>query len=631
MKGSSLTTFPDTGLDDSAPELRPEFETSSLSVGAVGVLDDDDATVDPALEIKGIAQEWLQRFNAAIATGDRPLLETLVHPRGNHRDLLTFGWTFGVVTGAEAVAESLVARAQGVNFAMRGEPSLGRLGPLGETINFFTEFETPVATGRGFVRLLSCDNAHRAIAILTSLGELKAFPERTRIEKVRAKGTGVEVPSRGLRNWRDEREETRSFSDRDPEVVIVGGGMAGLMAAARLGQLNVPTLIVDRFPRVGDVWRNRYHSLRLHNQICTNHFPYLPFPDTWPIYLPKDKLAGWMEFYAEAMELNVWSNTEFLDGEYDEQAQRWFVRVRGDDGSERVLRPSHVIMAVGLSGIAHIPHFPGIENFAGPVVHTGHYTNDMEVEGKKVVVVGAGNSAHDIAQDFSLRGADVTMLQRSPVTIVSLEPSSIRVHEMYIENEGRIPLVDLDLMAASIPLAFMAELQEPLNRLMAEDDRDMLDKLRAIGFMIDESGYFLKALTTQSGYYLNVGASDLLIEGKIKLRSGVEVESLTAHQVVLSDDSSVDADILVMATGYQPLQEAARKLFGNKIADRVGSIGGLGDDGELRNIYGPTPQPGFYVVAGGLLGCRAYTHYTARLIKAEIEGLAPRGRQRSTK
>ena len=101
-------------------------------------------------------------------------------------------------------------------------------------------------------------------------------------------------------------------------MLVIGGGQAGLSIAARLKQLQVDTLIVDREARIGDNWRHRYHALTLHNQVQVNHLPYMPFPPNWPIYIPKDKLANWFEAYVESMELNFWTATEFEGGNYDE-------------------------------------------------------------------------------------------------------------------------------------------------------------------------------------------------------------------------------------------------------------------------------------------------------------------------
>jgi putative flavoprotein involved in K+ transport len=353
----------------------------------------------------------------------------------------------------------------------------------------------------------------------------------------------------------------------------------------------------------------------------------MPFPDNWPVFIPKDKLANWLEFYAEAMEINVWTNTAFLGGEYDECEKRWTVRLSLADGSTRIMQPNHLVVAVGISGIPNIPKFRGMDEFGGAIVHSSESIDGFDVAGRSLLVVGAGTSGHDIAQSLYGRGAHVTLLQRSSVTVVSLEPSSVRPYELYRQNDGVRPIADTDLMAASVPYPLLARLHQSLSRQMMEDDKELLAGLRKIGFLLDngedDTGYFLKLLRYQAGYYLNIGASDLLIESKIKLKAGVDIVALKPKQVIFSDGTSLAVDVIVLATGYKPLQEWVRAMFGDEVAQRVGPIWGIGEDGELRAMYARTGQEGFYVVGGGLPGARAYSHFTALLIKASREGLLP--------
>lgn len=577
------------------------------------------------------AKFWLDAFNDAMERADSAQLAALMHEDGYWRDLLGLGWEFKTLHGAAAVRTWLAATLGSNtlrNFRLDGEAAVGALGAHDETLEFFFTFETTFGNGRGFARLgpdPAAPAGAKIVTLLTSIRELKDFPEAVGRNRVR---DDLRVISHGVESWLDQRNAARDFRHRDPEVLIIGAGQSGLMMAARLGQLGIGTLVVDKCERVGDAWRKRYRTLRLHNEICMNHFIYMPFPENWPVYLPKDKLADWLEFYAESMELNIWTGTTFLNGAFDSHEGRWTVRLRMADGGTRTMRPSHVIVAVGVSGSPYVPEFPEMRDFAGAIVHSSGDSDGLDVKGKSVVVVGAGTSGHDIAQNMHARGADVTMLQRSPITVVSLEPSSVRAYELYRANDGQRPLADIDMMAASTPYELLARLHKPLNRRMAEDDRELLDGLRKAGFLLDNddddnAGYFLKLLQSQSGYYLNVGASDLIVEGRIKMKSGVGIDRLTADQLILSDGSALDADIVVLATGYQPLQEAVRAMFGDEIAERVGPIWGVGADGELRNMYARTAQEGFYVLGGGFPAARVYSLYTAILIKATLEGLLP--------
>jgi putative flavoprotein involved in K+ transport len=577
-----------------------------------------------------IGEDWLAGLASALEQGDYDAAANMIDDDGYWRDLLTFRWRFENYHGVADIVAWLRTVASSTplfNFRIEDDPTTGASGHHSETLEFFFRFETNVANGRGFVRLVPDQGSWdrpKAFTLLTSMKELKAFPEVTPKSRHRE---DLRVTSSHGENWLDRRNAARSFENDELDVLVVGGGQAGLMLAARLGQLNIDTLVVEKTPRIGDVWRNRYHALRLHNEICMNHFAYIPFPDSWPVYIPKDKLANWMEFYAESMELNVWTSTSVLGGEYDDVKKRWTVRLRMPDGRPRTMRPSNVVMAMGVSGLPNIPNLEGKESFEGKILHSSGPVDDLDVKERSILVVGAGTSAHDLAQNFHLRGAHVTMLQRSPVTVVSLEPSSLRPYELYRQHDGVLPIYDTDMMAASVPYSLLARLHRPLSHKMQEDDKELLDGLRKVGFLLDngedDTGYFLKLLRYQAGYYLNIGASDLIIAGKIKLKSGVGIRRLEKKQVIFSDGSSLDADIIVLATGYRPLQDSVRAMFGDDVADRVGPIWGIGSDGEACGIYAETGQEGFYVTGGGIPGARAYSRYTALLIKSTLEGLRP--------
>jgi cation diffusion facilitator CzcD-associated flavoprotein CzcO len=584
--------------------------------------------------LRRIAETWLSEFGAALTARDYDRVAGMMHADCYWRDLLTFSWKFTTRHGIDQVRGWLGEIYDPVgadNFRLEGEPTIGAIGEHSRTLEFFFRFETAIAHGRGYVRLIgdvssakTVSKTARVFTILTAMDELKGYPEPIGRNRSRE---DQRAASASLETWLDRRQAAGEFRDRDPDVIVIGAGQSGLMAAARFGQLGISTLVVDRSERIGDVWRKRYRSLRLHNEICMNHFVYMPFPDNWPVYIPKDKLADWLEFYAESMELNVWLRTLFLGGEYDQATRRWSVRLSLADGTIRTMRPRHVLLATGVSGIPNIPKLEGIEDFEGPVLHSSDHTDDLDTMGKRVLVVGVGTSAHDIAHDLYLRGAAVTMLQRSPIIVVSLEPSSLRAYELYRKNDGIRPIADTDFMIAAVPYDLLRRLHGPLSREMAEADKDLLDGLRRVGFLLDngedDTGYFIKLLRYQAGYYINVGASELIIEGKIKLKAGVQIERLTKRAVIFYDGTKLETDVLVLATGYEPLQEGVRAMFGDAVAERVGPIWGIGGDGELRNMYARTAQDGLFVAGGGFPAARAYSKYTAMLIKADLEGLLP--------
>ena len=405
---------------------------------------------------------------------------------------------------------------------------------------------------------------------------------------------------------------------------MIGGGQSGLCIAARLKQLQVDTLIVDRGARIGDNWRNRYHALTLHNQVQVNHLPYMLFPPNWPTYIPKDKLANWFEAYVESMELNFWTGTEFEGGAYDEQDQRWTVVLRRADGSKRTMHPRHVVLATGVSGIPSLPDIPSLKNFAGAIMHSSQYTDGEEWKGRRALVIGTGNSGHDIAQDLHSSGADVTMVQRSSTLIVSIEPSAQLVYAPY--NEGT--LEDNDLIATSMPLPVARKSHAMVTEKSKELDKELLEGLARAGFKLDfgedNTGWQFKYLTRGGGYYFNVGCSDLIVKGDIGLRQFSDIESFVAEGARMKSGETIAADLIVLATGYKRQEELVSKLFGKEVADCVGTIWGFGEEQELRNMYVRTGQPGLWFIAGGLAQCRIGSKQLALQIKAIEEGLLPR-------
>ncbi len=584
--------------------------------------------LDKTDDLSVAVDNWLAQFEDALAKPDGGALESLFHPDSYWRDVLALSWNIQTSNGADAILKEL--RAHAISAAPSGFAiDLDRAAPRKVTragtssIEAIFKFETAQGRGNGILRLTpdaGDGSTLRAWTLLTTLEELKGFEEQ--IGVARPRGNAYSRDFRGP-NWLDLRKASAEYADRDPAVLVIGGGQSGLCIAARLKQLQVDTLIVDREARIGDNWRKRYHALTLHNQVQVNHLPYMLFPPNWPTYIPKDKLANWLEAYVESMELNYWTSTEFEGGSYDENEARWTVTLRRADGSKRTMHPRHVVLATGVSGIPSLPDIPGLNNFAGTVIHSSQYTDGEEWKGRKAIVIGTGNSGHDIAQDLHSSGADVTLVQRSSTLVVSIEPSAQLVYEPY--NQGTLD--DNDLIATSMPLALARKSHAMTAVKSKELDQELLDGLARAGFKLDfgedNTGWQFKYLTRGGGYYFNVGCSDLIVRGAIALKQFSDIEGFAAEGAVMKDGKTIAADLVVLATGYKRQEELVRKLFGEEVTARVGTIWGFGDEQELRNMYMRTRQPGLWFIAGGLAQCRINSKYLALQIKAVEEGLLP--------
>ncbi len=563
--------------------------------------------------------DWLNAFASALKRADVDGVLALLAESCYWRDLVAFTWNIVTFESRTAIADMLKAR-------------LGDVKPdafeADGTDGWFT-FETAVGRGRGQVRLRD----GRATTVFTALTELKGFEEKAGARREAGTQHGA---VRNRVTWSDRRgADAREIGDaRQPFVLVVGGGQGGIGLGARLKRIGVPALIVDRHPRPGDAWRRRYKSLCLHDPVWYDHLPYLPFPDHWPVYTPKDKMGDWLESYTKIMELDYWSSTACKSASYDEKKAEWTVVVERD-GKPVTLKPRHLVLATGMSGFPEVPRFPGADTFKGQQHHSSQHTGGEGWGGKKCVVVGSNNSAHDIAADLWEHGADVTLLQRSPTLVVRAETLG-RNRPLYSEEAlaRGITTDKADLTVASLPYALQPAASQKTVAEIRRADAAFYDGLARAGFKLtfgeDGSGIGSMYIRRGSGYYIDVGASELIVDGRIKLQAS-EIDHLTGTGVVLKDGSTLAADLIVYATGYGSMNQWAGALISPEVADKVGKCWGVGSgtakdpgpwEGELRNMWKPTAQDGLWFHGGNLAQSRHYSTYLALQLKARLEGLA---------
>ena len=573
---------------------------------------------------KAVAETWLGDFTAALASGDTARLAALLAPECHWRDILTFTWDLHTTSGAAAIAGRLapeLARVAPHGFKL----AAGRTPPRTVTragidaIEAIFTFETAVGPCNGVVRLVSEGGQARAWTLMTALDEIR----------------GHEDPANGRRwqdvdwkrnfggeNWADRRRRAVAYEDRDPAVLVVGAAQAGLMVAARLSMLGVDTLAIDREKRIGDSWRRRYHALTLHNETRVNHFPYMPFPRSWPVFIPKDMLANWFELYAEAMELNVWTATELTAATYDDVAKRWTVTLKRADGSERIMHPRHVVFCNGVSTIPKMPDLPGLKDFRGAVRHSGDAGSGSDWKGKRALVLGTGTSGHDVAQDLVVSGAaEVTIIQNRPSLVVSLKEAQAP-YALYDED---ISFEDCDLIATSFPYPVYARSHQRITRMNAEADRELLEGLKKRGFKLssgpDGTGWQIMYQNRGGGYYFDAGCSQMIVDGRVGLIQFADIERFCAEGARMKDGTVRPADLIVLATGYEGQNEAVRRVLGEATTERIGPVWGFDAEGELAGMWRPTGQPGLWFLAGGLAQCRIFSKVLALQIKARELGL----------
>ncbi|MCK8788029.1 NAD(P)/FAD-dependent oxidoreductase [Roseomonas sp. NAR14] len=575
------------------------------------------------------AETWLGDAEAALASGDAVRIADLFARDENReahwRDILAFAWELRTTSGAGAIASRLLpdlARLSPRGFRLapgRTPPRRVTRAGTAATEAIFA-FETDIGPCDGVVRLVHEAGRPRAWTLLTALAEIRGHEDPAnggRWQNVDWKRNF------GGENWLDRRERARAYADRDPAVLVVGAAQAGLSVAARLTMLGVDTLVVDREPRIGDSWRRRYHALTLHNETRVNHLPYMPFPRSWPVFIPKDMLANWLELYAEAMELNVWTGTELAGGDRDEAARCWEVRLRRADGSERRMRPRHIVFANGVSTTPVVPDLPGLGDFHGEVRHSGRYGSGLDWAGRRVLILGTGTSGHDVAQDLVVSGAaSVTLIQRSPTLVVSLKEAQAP----YALYDEEIPFEDKDLLAVSLPYPVYRRSHQLMAARNREADRALLEGLERRGFRLsagdDGTGWQFLYLNRGGGYYFDAGCSEMIADGRVGLIQYADIERFGPEGAIMKDGSVQPADLIVLATGYEGQAAAARRLLGEAVGERIGRVWGFDREGELHGMWRPTGQPGLWFHAGGLAQCRIFSKVLALQIKARELGLA---------
>ncbi|XWW94547.1 hypothetical protein V2A60_002490 [Cordyceps javanica] len=638
-----------------APTVHTMPGTTNLPLASFPSSSCSDATA--ALDARETAESFVATVNALLATADTAALAALFLDNGFWRDHLALTWAMRTVQSPAKIAAFLGESAASRDGFRLKSVALDEAGPASgsgsgassrapavvkmdaegrvNVVQFFITFETAVGFGAGTARLVAHPDGPgwKVFTLGTILQGLRGFEEPVYGRRPAGVAHGQHP---GRKNWAERREAEANYTDgSEPLVLIVGAGQAGLTAAVRLKMLGINALIIDKNKRIGDNWRKRYDQLVLHDPVWYDHMPYMPFPPNWPIFTPKDKLAGWFESYAQSMELNVWMTTELASTHWDDASKTWTVdlcRTRADGSVEnRTFHPRHIIQATGHSGEKNMPQIKGMESFKGQVLcHSSEFPGPRRdgPKGRRAVVVGCCNSGHDIAHDFCESGYDVTMVQRSSTHVVSSKAiTDIALAALFSETSPAVD--DGDVLLHTMPNAVLKTVQVQVGALQRAHDAPLLAGLAAAGFRVDDgpdgAGLFFKYFQRGGGYYIDVGASQLVADGKIRVKQGHEVTEVLPGGLRLADGSELPADEIVWATGYQNMRSQARAMYGDELADRVREVWGLNDEGEWNTMWQDSGHPGFWFHGGNMALCRYFSRLLALQIKGREAGLYDHG------
>ncbi|KAF9869869.1 flavin-binding monooxygenase [Colletotrichum karsti] len=570
-----------------------------------------------------LTAEWLSKLEKRFAEKTFAGLGDLFIDNCWWRDIVGLSWDFTTKHGQEAIGNYLATADHGLSALlprMAGglQPLLVDFGGQVWIQSGFT-FKTPHGEGKGLLKLMNVGVGEwKAWTVFTQLERLDYMDE---LEKERAACVPPALaPATNGVNGHAEAE--------DPQVLVIGAAQAGLMLGARLQHMGIKTRLLERSSRLGDSWRKRYQSVTLHTPTYTDHWAYMKIPETWPRFLTGDEVAEFMEHYGQLMGLDIQYDTEVTKVTYDEAAKKYTVQVTTPEGPQ-TLRAKHVVLATGLFGDEPIiPEFKGQETFKGQVYHSKHHRSAADVpdvRNKKVVVIGSATSGHDISADFVAHGAkDVTMMQRRAIYSISRE--SWENFMLALWRIDGLSTEEADIVGNAIPLAVIRAMSIGLTKMMAQHDKFVHDGLKKAGLALKEGddGYGLADYQLIKGgqYYIDQGANEMIIDGRIKIQRCEEgVREFVEDGLVLADGTKLEADVVVLATGFQKETSTIEKLMGSDVSKRLRKFGQLDEEQERSGWWRSTGVPGFWYMTGSFMYCRQFSVPLALQIAAVEKGL----------
>ncbi|KAF7305199.1 Flavin-containing monooxygenase YUCCA9 [Mycena kentingensis (nom. inval.)] len=586
------------------------------------------------------ASAWLDTFGSALASRNVDAVVQCFHPDGVLRDILAFSWNNRSLEGRAKIAAYLresprkIADVQ-LDHRPWLKPEMNGfntkiLVPHDDGIGAaFTCRVDGIGPGQGYFFLArDNDGDWKAVSVFTRLVDIAGHEEW--LEEYGVFGGHTLA-------WVDVRRERREKIEKEPYVLIsafslallatkalnllraVGAGQTGLNLAAQMTHMNIPVLVVENNARVGDNWRKRYPTLSLHTTKFYGELLYQPYPATWPIYAAREKIADWLEQYVITQDLVVWTNSRPTPGpKYDPATRKWTVVI--DRAGERVtLYPAHIVV----TGVLGAPRIPALENqdkFNGTILHSIDYVGAAPFAGKRVVVIGAGNTSADICQDLVFRkAAEVTMVQRSSTTVIPVQAVAQRERGHF--PPGR-PTAVSDFMLLALPVSLQQRLYEQNIVGFLDAFKDLYGSLEFAGFKVNTSKEFFSLFySAYGGYSFDVGCASLITSGQVRVKQGVEPVGFRSDSLVFSDETNVQADVVIFATSYERNRDTMRSIFGDAIIDQTSPAWGLDEEGELRGCWRPSGHPGLWFGAGEFFTARAYPKQLALQIKAIELGL----------
>lgn len=550
------------------------------------------------------------------------------------RDLLTFTGTYRTFYGNNVYPTLQTLRDQKhcSNFQLLGNPSRPtRHGWLDVDVGFETHVGTAKAAGAGTVSLLK-----------ESDGEWRIWMLRTWMENFKGHGHPDELKANAANHASHDR--TGGLSNGTEHLygaVIVGGGQAGLSTAGRLQALDVSYVLIERNASIGDVWRNRYDSLRWHT---SKHYGNLPgngqtYAAEDDYMLPAKRIGAGHQSWAENLGINAWTGTNVESARYDEQTAIWTIKTATLTG-ERTIKAKNLIVCVGPGHAT--PVFPEWatadrvkqSGFSGTVLHGSKYKSCLPWTDKRGVVIGTANTAHDVAEDMVNTGMQSTMVQRGKTFVMPAEWLHA-AEDVNYKPEASTAAADREVF--TYPNKIMREITNSAVYAAVDASPERFDALERAGFKVDRYGDIYSYLYIRfGGHYVDIGASQRIVDGKIRMETRA-VNGLSEDGLILEDGSKLPADLVVACTGFDhDFRVDAARVVGREVAEQMDDYWGMDAEGEIRGLakkagceYHPNvirrsnadywvAVPRLYYHGGDIRICRWFSRFIALQVQADV-------------